>query len=213
MWGWQVASRDQLHARLKAVPGNVPPRGVGRKYDHAENYVMRDLAWTLANTTTLFTYPLSIAKGQSPDFDVQIAGQAIGVEVTDAIPNSFAKAIVEQNREYRDQGRAYAISCSESGDDAERQWAEVIANAVDKKLGKLNDPHWRRQDQNWLAVHDVAPQAVGDLGLACFYLHERLAALPHHDVNFDRVFVERPIRGNGDTILMVTTERVRAHQP
>ena len=41
---------------------------------------MRDLAWTLANTTTLFTYPLSIAKGQSPDFDVQIAGQAIGVE-------------------------------------------------------------------------------------------------------------------------------------
>jgi hypothetical protein len=219
-WGWEVRSRDELHPRLKGIRGDVPPRGVGRKTEHGETYVMRDLAWTLANTTALFESPLSIVKGESPDFDVRIPGQTIGVEVTDAIPTSYAQAIAFQNREFRDRGEAAPISWNERGwigDEAEREWAQVIANAVAQKLAKLNGDHWRRQDQNWLAVYDVAPQMVQNLARACDYLRERLAELSHHDVTFDRIFIERPLGGRGNTILMVDAKGsvtpLALHQP
>src|SRR2546423_11727905 len=47
MWGWEVRSREELHERLKTVPADVPARGQGRKSEHVERYVIRDVVWTV----------------------------------------------------------------------------------------------------------------------------------------------------------------------
>lgn len=216
IWGWEVASRDELHERLLAIPADVPPRGQGRTSEHVERYVVRDLLWTLANETTLLRYPLSIKKAERPDFDLRAAGVSIGTEITESIPPNLAQAYEIQNKHY--QNRALDASLFQWGapkmtskeiravlegqgahtpgwafGSENEEWASLIAEAVRFKAEKLNDATYRRQDQNWLAVYDNTPQPALDLGRATRNLSERLAAMRHHGVSFDRVFIERPI--------------------
>lgn len=83
MWNWNAASASELQQRLKTIPFDVPPRGKGRTKQHIENWVLRHLLWTLANTTSLLTYPLSLRKGERPDLDCKTASTRIGIEVTE----------------------------------------------------------------------------------------------------------------------------------
>jgi hypothetical protein len=76
------------------------------------------------------------------------------------------------------------------------------------QTGKLNGPTFRRQEQNWLAVYDNAPQPVWNLDRACLRLAERLTAIRPDGVSFDRVFIERPIGTGPEVMLMVFETRV-----
>jgi hypothetical protein len=77
MWDWSTTSALELQQRLKTTPFDVPPRGKGRTKQHIENWVLRHLLWTLAKTTSLLTYPLSLRKGERPDLDVETASNRI----------------------------------------------------------------------------------------------------------------------------------------
>ncbi len=240
MWGWEARSSGELHERLKAIPADVPQRGQGRTSEHVERYVIRDVLWTLANATGLLPYPLSIEKGESPDFDLRSSAESIGVEITEAIPPNLAHAVAIQTEHYPDAALDVSLFAWDSpaltkeeihvalrrqgprgagwaGDAAEREWANVIAAAVRHKIGKLNGPTFRRpQDKNWLAVYDNAPQPVWDLDRAIENLSECLGATQQDGLSFDRVFIERPIGVEPNTMLMVEgvrVSRLRLHRP
>lgn len=217
MWDWEAVSTRELQERLKAVPCGVPPRGEGRTIQHIENWVLRDLLWTLANTTSLLTYPLSFRKGERPDLDVETAGTCIGIEVTEAIPLQYAHAVAIKNRECptaildpslfqygnaamdADQIRHLLQQAGDRligpgwmGESVEQEWAARMALAVLHKTEMLNEPTFRRQERNWLAIYDNTPRAYLDLRSALRYLCERLAGVRRHAVEFDHVFIELP---------------------
>jgi hypothetical protein len=239
MWGWTVASHEELHEHLLAIPADVPPRGHGRTTEHVERYVIRDVLWTVANTTTLLGYPLSVEKGERPDFDLRAGGVSIGVEITEAIPPNLAQASEIQTKCYPNAAldaslfqwgvprmATEQIHATLKGEGAhgpgwgfgseKEEWASLVAEAVRFKTEKLNEATYRRQEQNWLAVYDNTPQPALDLGRATWNLTERLAAMRQEGLRFDRVFIELPIGREPSVMLMVVASRVRGlklHRP
>ncbi len=223
MWNWSAASAPELQQRLKTIPSDVPPRGKGRTKQHIENWVLRHLLWTLANTTSLLTYPVSLRKGERPDLDGETASARIGIEVTEAIPQQYAHAVAIQNRECppaildpslfqygdpamdADQIRHLLQQVGDRligpgwiGESVEQEWAGRMALAVLHKTEMLNERTFRRQEGNWLAIYDNTPRPYLDVRSALPYLCERLAGIRRHPVEFDRVFIELP-----DNLVMV----------
>jgi hypothetical protein len=230
MWDWSAVSARELQQRLKTIPFNVPPRGMGRTKQHIENWVLRHLLWTLANATALLTFPLSVKKGERPDLDAETASKRIGIEVTEAIPQHYAHAVAIQNREYptaildpslfqygepaRDanqvrhllqQAGDRLIGPGWMGESVEEEWAARIAAAVLSKTELLNEPSFRRQEDNWLAIYDNTPRPYLKLDVALGYLGERLASVRRGAVEFDHVFVEL-----SNELVMVASNRVCA---
>lgn len=217
MWNWNAASARELQQRLKAVSSDVPPRGEGRTSQHIENWVLRNLLCTLANATSLLSYPLAVKKGERPDLDAEVPSGCVGIEVTEAIPQPYARAVAIQNREYptaildsslfqygepaiaADQVRCLLQQAGDRligpgwmGESVEQEWAARMALVVLHKTEMLNEPTFRRQQSNWLAVYDNTPRPCLNLGSALVNLCERLAAIRRHPIEFDRVFIELP---------------------
>ena len=217
MWDWSAASARELQQRLKTIPFDVPPRGKGRTKQHIENWVLRHLLWTLANTTSLLPYPLSLRKRERPDLDAETGSNRIGIEVTEAIPQHYAHAVAIQNREFptaildpslfqygdpamdTDQVRHLLQQASDRligpgwmGESVEQEWAARMAATVLSKTELLNEPSFQRQENNWLAIYDNTPRPYLDFRFALAYLCERLVAIRRHPIEFDRVFIEVP---------------------
>lgn len=215
MWDWNAGSRNELRRYLAAIPSEVPPRGEGRQKEHIENWVLRHLLWTLANATTLLMYPLSVKKGERPDLDLKTPDSSIGIEVTEWVRQDYAQVVAILNQECltapldpslfqygsspRRRKKARDLIQREGhqligpgwqDDSAEQEWAARMAIAVIEKTDLLNEPTFRRQKNNWLAIYDNTPRPALNLGIALSYLHERLAAIRRDRVEFDRVFVE-----------------------
>ncbi len=195
MWEWSAASARDLQQRLKTIPFDVPPRGKGRTKQHVENWVLRHLLWTLANATSLLTYPMSLRKGERPDLDAETARKRIGIEVIEAIPQRYAHAVAIQNREYpatildpslfqygdpamdtdhvRDllqQRGDSLIGPGWMGESVEQEWAARMALVVLHKTQMLNEPSFGgRRRTGWPFVttrHD--PISTFNLRLGIF---------------------------------------------
>lgn len=215
MWDWNAGSRNELRQRLAAIPSEVPPRGEGRQKEHIETWVLRDLLWTLANTTTLLLYPLSVKKGERPDLNLKTPDSSIGIEATEWVRQDYAQAVAILNQEcptalldpsvfqygspprrrskvgdLLQQEGHQVIGPGWQDNSAEQEWAGRMALAVIEKTDLLNEPTFRRQKNNWLAIYDNTPRPGLNLGIALSYLHERLAAIRRGRAEFDRVFVE-----------------------
>lgn len=230
MWDWSAASARELQQRLTSIPFDVPPRGKGRTTQHIENWVLRHLLWTLANTTSLLPYPLSLRKGERPDLDAETASNRIGIEVTEAIPQHYAHAVAIQNREFPTaildpslfqygnpamdavQVRHLLLQAGDRligpgwmGESVEQEWAARMAAAVLSKTDLLNEPSFRRQENNWLAIYDNTPRPYLELDVALRNLRDRLASNRRGTVEFDCVFVEL-----SNELVMVAANRVCA---
>jgi hypothetical protein len=213
VWNWIDHSSDELRAHLQTVSKSVPPRGKGRTNVHTERATLCNLFATIANLN-LLDYPLRPEKGERPDIVLSSPSGCIGIEVTEAIPEHYARALAIKNREFpnayidlsmfswgskpktskmirdifRTQGNRLS-GLGWTGDSVERQWTACILEAVKNKTLKLNEPTWRLQKHNWLSIYDNIPQAALDLHLAMELLLQGLAVI-QGTVVFSNTFVE-----------------------
>jgi hypothetical protein len=91
-----------------------------------------------------------------------------------------------------------------NGYSVEEEWAGAIAATVATKTSKLNEPDFRRQDENWLAIYNNVPGP----GLLIKIAVAKLQALlqinsSQPDVTFDLVTVE-----SSDDLVLLPSSRI-----
>jgi hypothetical protein len=89
---------DELVAMLRRINISVPARGMGRTKDDVEYSLGYRIISSLALNDKL-AFPLSIRKGDRPDFSANIGGIDVGIEITEAVNERYAQtlAFAEQN--------------------------------------------------------------------------------------------------------------------
>ena len=75
-----ASSLDELLQSLNKVPDDVPARGMGRRTEHTEPWVMKRLIACLA-TAKLLRFPLTVEMTDRPDIVIDSAGGGKGFEV------------------------------------------------------------------------------------------------------------------------------------
>lgn len=166
----------ELIEQLKRIDTFVPLRTSGRKTHHTEIWSISTLLATLSNYNEI-SFPFSLNHRDKPDFLVCSSDLAIGVEVTESIPQKYAEfcafAECEFTYVYLDIGdfrwdsedntknemRAILanpaiISSGWSGDGAEREWALFIHKSIETKLAKLTNDGFEKFDENLLSIDD-----------------------------------------------------------
>ena len=218
----QVSNKADLLAKLKSVSIKVPPRGRkggGRKPYHTEKWCMARLLATLAerNDASL-GYPLDLApqlvRHRGPDFFLTMNKKTIGVEVTELIPEDFAKAIAMRNvidpdaclpLTYFKRGHRQSTNNIKkiikgerrypppwTGDEVERDWACDTMDRIADKAEKLND--YDPTDDVWLYIpvnfSGGLLESNGGLNGAMKYLNGALSKSDGCEKQFSRIFIE-----------------------
>lgn len=213
-------SPSELLAVLRGIDISVPLRTHGRTKEHCERWSMCRLLSTLAERN-LVSYPLHLHHRDKPDFMLRIAGETIGIEVTEAIPQDYAAASAMNER----QGSQGVIDMSLfrwgaepktarelreiisqkeltgdgwEGDTPEGEWAEAMHDILNVKHTKLLASDFERLKSNWLLIYDNLPLPNPDNKLSLKILARRLGPYWAMPSRFDSIFIE-----SGDDILLV----------
>ena len=197
---------DELHDRLPDLNTTVPARPAPRGATPEIYSIVRLLgSMPLAPED----FPLSLAKGERPDFALQLGARSIGIEHTEAIPQNVAhestlraalgrdtylmrSAVVGEPRKSKKQLLAEIeedrMPPPMMGDSVERGWAEAMAHCVDSKVASARKPGYAAHGEHWLAVYDNWPSPALERELALELLQESLKAGPAFAV-FERIFI------------------------
>lgn len=112
----EARSYEDLLGKLAAIDRPVPRRTEGRGQADRERYCIVAYLLHLA-AAGLLEYPLTIAKGEAPDFVLTFSGgRTRGVEVTEVSPEEGLR------------------SKPWSGDEPEREWARIVLDAIERKV-------------------------------------------------------------------------------
>jgi hypothetical protein len=203
---------EELFATLKRVELTVPARTDGRTTGHTETWTICHLLSTLAKAQRL-AFPVSVTHRDRPDFLLQTPNIAIGVEVTEAIPQQYAAYAALAEREFpnvflepahfhwgapeltTEQLRGLLrqpqlTSDGWAGDRPEQEWAHFIQSVVDTKLAKLAHPDFRKYRRTWLSVYDNLPLPHIHLSRAIALLQPLLRGRWSCVPAFDALYVE-----------------------
>lgn len=207
---------EALRAQLRQVDISVPLRSVGRESHHGETWTLCRLLSTLASVGQL-QYPISVRhrpRPEPPDFLLEMDGSKIGIEITEAISEGYAKFSALAEKEFPDamldpghfRWGAPALEKDEmrkllrdgrltspgwAGDEPEREWALFIQSTVDKKLEKLARTDFVKFESNWLSIYDNLPLPSVDRERALGFLLPLLSDRWTRRPSFDAVFIER----------------------
>ncbi len=228
MWNWRAETASQLTAKFAATPLVVLPRGQGRTKEQTENWTLRDLLATLASTPRL-AYPIQPQRGDRPDLVLDTAAGKIGIEVTEVMPEAYARAEIIRDREFpgtpldpshfrpgkapntADEIRALLRASGGrlrgpgwSGHSVEQEWAEAVVAAIEDKERKLNEPTFGRQQRNWIAIYDNLPTAALDQDLGIQKLVGLLGIRSVLPVCLDLVAIE-----STGTLVLIEPTRVQ----
>jgi hypothetical protein len=164
---------------------------------------------TLAGTDA-FQYPLTVCHRDRPDFLIKSGKMKIGAEVTEAIPEGWARCkainIARPGLMFHQLLRPGAANLrlaqvksiangttrgdGWAGDEPERQWADWIMWTFAVKREKLANPCFARFGQNWLCIYDnlsLPPVRIEDaLRYLWSLLQDRWSLSP----SFETLFVE-----------------------
>jgi len=128
-------------------------------------------------------FPIKIISTESPDFIFieTNKNEEIGIEHTRATLKSYKIAVSELKKypkgskielSHYSPYRKLPKKESDSGiiapgdklkgkgwdgDQAEREWAEIILNSIERKMHLLNEGHFRRKEENQLIIEDDSP--------------------------------------------------------
>lgn len=216
-------SLDRLFDLLRDLPDKVPPRGMGRRTEHTEPWVMKRLVASLAAGGWL-KFPLAVELDDRPDIVLESDGSKIGIELMELIPAAYAQAVAIANREFpkativdrsvfgwgtewtpqgiREHLRTEGHRLSGSGwagDAVEREWAEAVRNAVAKKTERLNASGFRLFAKNWLGTYASSPGPVFDVDVGARFLSPSDLRQPTYATNFDGV-----VNLVSDSVVVVT---------
>ena len=202
----------ELFSILKSIDITAPPRNEGRTTEHCETWSICRLLATLTRYDKL-TFPIQLINRERPDFLLVAGGCHIGIELTDAVNQDYAKAttLPEANREgsiidsdlfkrnspTRDIQELRSIASEKKltgpgweGIDAEREYAEIIFDVINRKTKKFLKSGFEKFQKNWLAVYC-------DLGLPDLNVEDANQFFVEASINywekdgFNAVFVEK----------------------
>lgn len=215
----EAYSKNDLSGKLSKIDISVPPRVCGRTSQHVEKWCICRLLSTLNNSNRL-AFPIKIDKSERPDFTMTLnENTSIGVEITEAIQEDYAKAITlpEAQRpesvvdpslfpwgapkksleEQRDIASRKALSGPmQAGDDPEKEFAQAIKDITLDKTEKLNEDDFQRFDENWLGIYDnlglpiIAPEQKEKAAAYASLALESYWRESSFSHIFNRIFVE-----------------------
>jgi hypothetical protein len=206
-----VKSHRELMAALKAIDISVPARGEGRTKAHTERWSIARFLATFGHTGVI-RYPLTVSKGERPDFRLNVRGTLVGVEVTESVSQDFARfdalrqnesnlAVVDTSlfrpgmprrstQELREILNTRPHGEGWAGEGAERDWAHAIEATVLAKAEVATKPGFTLFARNWLLVYDNWSLPLLNIPRAVELLFQRLAG-QWPSVVFSDFFVER----------------------
>jgi hypothetical protein len=137
-----------------------------------------------------------------------MAGANVGIEITEAIPENWAKiSALHEVHEYDNVmfisrckpgesrrptaeldkiARGEDMGVGWGGDSPEREWADVMLHFARQKAAKLAKPGFQRFDRDWLLIYDNWPLPAVNEERAAEYLRAKLAVeippLPFHAI-------------------------------
>jgi len=116
----------------------------------------------------LVGWPLSILKGESPDFSLTFTGlSVIGVEHTTVTSTKYQQFRAESLKHpieeavWLDRFKLGGAPTSEVnsgwvGNEVEREWTTLAFQSVTEKLGKLNRQHFKKHARNELLLNTIS---------------------------------------------------------
>ena len=192
----QANSLPELVDILSWLPDKVPARGFGRLRKHTEPWIAKRLVATLA-TNGLLTFPLVVELKDRPDLIIDSAGRAIGMELMELVPPSYAQALgianvdfpsgivdrsvftwgrewnSESIREHLEREGHRLSGDGWAGDAVESEWAAEVRGAIDKKTERLNSSGFQILEENWLGTYASTPGPGLDVRVAAELLMSR----------------------------------------
>jgi len=210
----EIDSELQLVDFMNSIAVDVNPRDEGRTTSQVENWSTTKLLVALAKTHHI-KYPVKLLVNDKPDFDLIFSKSKVGVEITEAIPEDYARAIAMANRLYpeaiidrshflwgaprKSNDEIHEILESSinrlsgpgwEGDSVEREWANGISDTIHSKLKKLNNNGYRLFPKYWLAIYDNLRGPALNLKLGVKFLREILPNQDSYKHSFQYVFIE-----------------------
>lgn len=205
-----LAARDAaaLDRALAAIDLDVPLRSEGRKTRQAERYACAHLLATLPKST--WAFPLRVEHDDRPDFVMIDAGNRIGVEHTEVVPENHARESVlretgsgpdvyflrpaapgEPRKSTARLRREIANDASGNawvGDSPERQWAGAVGYFIARKTAAASKAGFRLFEHNWLLLYEQWPLPAINAEHAADFLR-RTQELQHAFEVFERIYV------------------------
>lgn len=194
-----------------AVRPVVPLRGLGRSTEHTDEWT-RVRFQAILRSAKLIPDTSEILAREAPDGVLELNGRSIGIEYTEAVPTTYARADAYRNRHHPDArldrelfqpgGVGERADPSDllrdpvapdrspgwSGDSVERELANLVLHAISTKTDKLNS-HFDRFDEDWLVVYASTPGPLPDLDRVLDLVG--LSPTAESDREFDRIYLLR----------------------
>jgi len=205
---WNAKNKYEMPDLIRSVNMEVPLRTEGRKKDHTERYSMARLLATLPAERMHF--PLQLGHSDRPDFVLSMAGNLIGIEHTEVVPENIAhadflrekghgpetyftpRAIPGESKKthhkLRDEITADIPGFGWCGESAEREWAAAMLHSIQAKMIKVQADGFTRHKKNWLLMYDNWPGPALNLPKAVSFLEPLLAVEKAFSV-FDTIFI------------------------
>jgi hypothetical protein len=167
---WQISAQDRtgLFSEFGEYGISVPDRTQPKDPFAEELYCLRRFLFPLAESGRL-EFPITVTKGESPDFRLSRAGMTTGLEVRKATAAEFEADLTRlargrETKHYESDLDEGAMNLSFAGwacDGAEREVVEYILASIAAKLELLDSYSVDACD---LLIYDNTPTAAPDLG-------------------------------------------------
>jgi len=223
----KIFSADDSSSLREALRSCLPAVGARIRRDQgaAETWVLLRAIDALDLAARL-SFPVTLSKRERPDFELAMPGSITGVEVSECIPQTYARvqAIAEDMQHagplWRDafEGLPTAVSRDElerritsppktygyNGDSMEALAAGDLSNSIDLKLMARAKPGFTIYRENWLLLYSN----TGRPGLDFAQVLERLRSSSHWIGSFSQLLILHSqtlavSRGNGFSVLSV----------
>lgn len=212
----------ELDHVLRAIDISVPScRTEGRMSEHCEQWSICRWLSTLNGSSDLF-FPLRVTKRQKPDFQICTGKESWGVEVTEAIPTDFSRAMAIAEREYPNAlidislfkygetktldeirqilSQKKLTGDGWAGDSPERELAEAIRSVTASKTAKLRKQAFDKYPRNVLLIYNNMPLPHLNHDTVAVHCIDKLKDYWFDGLCFDFILLEL-----GDTILQISS--------
>jgi len=207
-------SNSELEDHLSSLDISMPAKTEGRATEHCERWsICRLLATMCANGVLQYPIHLHHRNPDRPDFRLDYGKKAIGIEVTEAVPQNLAAvdAPVERENikchiefpkfklnekrktthELRDMLASDKLTDPGWGSNGrEIGWSRDMCLTCKKKTVKLCNPEYTRFQENWLLIWDELPYIGTNYELAGEYLLEHLNTYWNETEVFSAILID-----------------------
>lgn len=202
-------SAEDLRRSLALLDTSVLRRAHGRTKTQVERSCIVHLLSSLP--AEYLEFPLALEHGDRPDFVLRTSSDAVGIEVTEAVPENRARASAirasgfgrsvhfvkrarpgEKAKSTESLRTEIDLDLPEEpwvGDEPEREWVEAIMHCAESKVAAVKKPGFQLHSNNWLLIYDNWPLPWHDHSEASALLLEAASHQADALEAFQRIFV------------------------